>query len=78
MRYESILESNIVDMVNNTLSQFDSLENIIMYKLDTFREDKENIMKKNDIPFNEDTSRKCADLISFKSYLKNHIKFKKF
>lgn len=28
-----------------------------MYKLDTFREDEENIMKKKDIPFNEDIIR---------------------
>lgn len=34
-------------MINNTLSQSNSLENIIMYKLDTFREEKNYYEKKN-------------------------------
>lgn len=40
MWYEIILERNIVEMINNNLSQFNSLENIIMYKFDTYREEK--------------------------------------
>jgi len=46
MWYEIILESNVVDIINNTLSQFDSLENIITNKLDAFREETKYYEKK--------------------------------